>query len=336
MQRKILTIVLGLGLLTCACRQSSNAGKSETQNDTLKYDNAITPQFNSDSAYAYVKQQVDFGTRVPGSAGHKKCEKYIVDELNRHGADTVILQSAEVTAFNGDSLPITNILAQFNRENNYRVLLAAHYDTRPWADNESSDENRRRPILGANDGASGVGVLLEVARLLAEYTPQIGVDLLFVDAEDYGDASGWDRKDDTWCLGTQYWVGNMPYNQENKPAFGIVLDMVGGLDARFHREYYSNKHARSLVDKVWAAGANAGFADKFINEVGGSLVDDHVFINEAGIPCIDIVECNNAITRSFPPTWHTLNDDMSSIDKRSLLAAGQTVLNVLYGERNFR
>lgn len=175
--------------------------------------------------------------------------------------------------------------------------------------------------------------MLELARLLTDNRPQIGVDLLFVDAEDYGDYSGWGNNEETWCLGTQYWAGHNGYTPANKPRYGIVLDMVGGTNARFHREFYSNKAAKNVVDKVWSTAANSGYGNFFPNEVGGALIDDHLFIDRAGIPCIDIVECNNTITRSFPPTWHTLRDNMASIDTAPLKAVGQTVLNVVLSEK---
>ena len=290
-------------------------------------------KFNADSAYSYIKAQVSFGPRVPGTDSHRRCAEYIVGELVRHGVDTIKTQNAIVTAFNSDQLPITNIMGSINPDAKDRVLIAAHYDTRPWADNEVDEKDRNTPIDGANDGASGVGVMLELARLLTDNRPQIGVDLLFVDAEDYGDYSGWGNNEETWCLGTQYWAEHNGYTPANKPRYGIVLDMVGGTNAPFHREFYSNKAAKNVVDKVWSTAANSGYGNFFPNEVGGALIDDHLFIDRAGIPCIDIVECNNTITRSFPPTWHTLRDNMASIDTAPLKAVGQTVLNVVLSEK---
>ena len=186
------------------------------------------------------------------------------------------------------------------------------------------------PILGANDGGSGVGVLLEIARCLQERKPMIGVDILFVDAEDYGNSGD---NEDTWCLGTQYWIKNLPYSPSRMPQYGILLDMVGGKDAKFHREYVSQYVAPSIVDKVWTAAVASGYGDVFVNELGGSIVDDHVYVNQGGIPCIDIIETLNPQTMSFNPTWHTLDDNMSNIDRQSLKAVGQTVLNVIYNEQ---
>lgn len=310
------------------------AGSGDAASVSDKYPQAINEsvKFNSDSAYLYVEQQVAMGPRIPGTPGSARCIDYIASELRRHNADTVVLQKGTVKAFNGDELPITNIMGSFNSPARKRVLLAAHFDTRPWADSDPVEENRHEPIPGANDGASGVGVLLEVARQIGDNTPEIGVDMLFVDAEDYGQMSGFSNHDETWCLGTQYWTENMPYAADSLPAYGILLDMVGGMGAKFHREYISDKIAPELVDKVWAIADKSGFGDKFINVLGGGVVDDHVFLNKAGIPTIDIIESKNEATMSFPATWHTVSDDMDHIDPATLKAVGQTVLNVIYNE----
>lgn len=329
-------IVLTAALMLTGCG-SSETRKTEAE---IQSASAATPQlrakFRADSAYENVRRQVEMGPRVPGSEAHRRCAEFLANELARHGCDTVIVQNAIVSAFNGDELPISNIMGRFNVGNNRRILLVAHYDSRPWADNEDKEADRHMPVDGANDGASGVGVLLEIARVLGAERPDVGVDLLLVDAEDYGDSSGFSNQEDTWCLGTQYWVQHMPYGADNRPIFGMVLDMVGGTNARFHREYYSNQAAPSVVSKVWGIAAREGFSKIFIDEVGGSIIDDHVFINRAGIPCIDIIECNNALTHSFPPTWHTRSDNMSSIDQRSLQAVGKVVMAVIDSESSPR
>ncbi len=290
-------------------------------------------EFNADSAYRNVKAQVDFGPRVPGTDGHTRCARYLVSELARYGADTVTQQTTTVTAYNGDKLPINNIMGRFNKDASERMLLLAHWDTRPWADQEVRKVDRAKPILGANDGGSGVGVLLEIARCLQQEKPVIGVDILFVDAEDYGKMEGWGNNETTWCLGTQYWIKNHPYTKQNMPRYGILLDMVGGLDAKFNREYGSQQVASDIVDKVWAMAAASGYGDVFVNELGGNVIDDHVFVNQVGIPCINIIESINPATDSFNPTWHTLDDNMKNIDRQSLKAVGQTVLNLIYQEK---
>lgn len=325
--RFVNIIMLSLCWLLIAC-----SAKTETKSATNEEPKTIKPriEFNADSAYRNVKAQVDFGPRVPGMDSHAKCAKYLVDELRRYGADEVVEQKTTVTAFNGDKLPINNILGQFNKEAVTRVLLLAHWDTRPWADAEADESKHSTPILGANDGGSGVGVLLEIARCLSIEKPTIGVDILFVDGEDYGNSGG---SEDSWCLGTQYWAKNLPYAPECMPQYGILLDMVGGKDAKFSRDYVSQYVASHIVDKVWAMATASGYGNVFVNKMGGSVIDDHVYVNQANIPCIDIIENSNPATNSFNPTWHTLNDNMANIDRQTLKAVGQTVVNVIYNEQ---
>lgn len=288
--------------------------------------------FNADSAFAYLKRQVAMGPRVSGTPANEQCRAYIVSELMRHGVDTVMVQTGEVTAYNGDVLPIGNVFARIEPELSDRVLLVAHYDTRPWADSDPDSGNHNQPVLGANDGASGVAVLLEVARVLRDARPAVGVDFLFVDAEDYGQSAGFDLHDETWCLGTQHWLTEMPYAPDALPRYGVLLDMVGGMGAKFHREYFSDRAASSVVDRVWCVAASSGYGDRFVNSRGGAVIDDHVFLNQAGIPTVNIIETKNEQTRSFAPTWHTVNDNIDHIEPASLKAAGQTVVNLLHSE----
>lgn len=322
--------LISVCMLVVACSAKTGAGEEAK---TVVETHRPRIEFNADSAYRNVKAQVDFGPRVPGTDGHTRCAQYLVSELVRYGVDTVTQQTTTVTAYNGDKLPINNIMGRFNKNASDRVLLLAHWDTRPWADQEERKVDRVKPILGANDGGSGVGVLLEIARCLQQEKPSIGVDILFVDAEDYGKMEGWGNNDVTWCLGTQYWIRNHPYTKQNMPRYGILLDMVGGLDAKFNREYGSQQVASDIVDKVWAMASASGYGDVFVNELGGSVIDDHVFVNQIGIPCIDIIESLNPATKSFNPTWHTLDDNMKNIDRQSLKAVGQTVLNLIYQEK---
>lgn len=323
-----IKLAIAAAVLMTSC---AGTASKKSEREAPKYESAV--KFNADSAYSYIKKQVEFGPRVPGTANHKACANYLIEELKRHGVDSVYTQTATVTAYTGETLPITNIIGSINPETPSRVLIAAHYDTRPWADNDDDEAVRDTPIDGANDGASGVGVILELARALKDNRPDIGVDFLLVDAEDYGESSGLTSNEDSWCLGTQYWADNTGYTSDNRPKYGIVLDMVGGRDAKFHREYYSVRNAPAVVNKVWGAAARAGYSSFFPNRVGGALIDDHLFISRAGIPCIDIVECNNSRTGSFPPTWHTLQDNINNIDTAPLRAVGQTVLDVILSEK---
>lgn len=325
----IIAVAFCIATMSCRSTGSKDTTDNKDKTGTIK----VPAKFDSDSAYAYVAHQVAMGPRIPGTPANAECARYIRSELMRHGADTVTEQHATVTAYTGERLPINNILGSFNRNTTSRILLVAHYDTRPWADNDPEQTNHMEPVPGANDGASGVGVLLEIARQLAATRPEIGVDLLFVDAEDYGESAGFSNHDETWALGTQYWVEHMPYRQDNMPRYAILLDMVGGIDAKFHREYFSNTYARDIVDKVWSIASRSGYSNRFVNLDGGSIIDDHVYINRAGIPAINIIESKNEATKSFAPTWHTVKDDMNNIDRSSLKAAGQTVLNVIYNEK---
>lgn len=330
---KLINISI-LAACLCACGSSPAGNGSEAAAESAtRQDQAEWPAFNADSAYAFVGAQVAMGPRVPGTPAHIRCRDYIIDKMKSYGADTVILQSDHVVAFNGDRLPMHNILARFNTAAPRRILIAAHYDTRPWADSDASESNHSKPIDGANDGASGVGVALELARNLAITAPGIGVDFLLTDVEDYGtsDTSGNDE-DSSWALGAQYFAANSPYTPSDRPAYGILLDMVGGRDARFYREYFSERGARWVNSKVWQA-ANAEGITRFINDVRGAITDDHLFITQAGIPCIDIIECANPQTGAFPPTWHTLSDNMESIDAATLGDVGKTLMRVIYTEQ---
>lgn len=331
MNRILITLlaVIMTPIVVVSCKgKTSGAGSQSKTAEKV----ATLGAFNADSAYRYVGEQVAFGPRVPGTAAHDSCAAYLIRKFKSFGADSMIIQNAVVKAFNGDRLPITNIFVRYNADAPNRVLLAAHWDTRPWANMERTEENRNKPVPGANDGGSGVGVLLEIARNLGMGSPECGVDILLVDAEDYGDSSGFIDNDRTWCLGTQYWTDHMPYNSVNRPSYGILLDMVGGTGARFHCEHYSHMNARRPTVRVWSEAKALGFEDIFVNKVGGTVVDDHIFLNEAGIPTTDIIENLNEVTGDFPPTWHTLDDDMQHISRRTLDAVGKTVLNVVYKE----
>lgn len=319
MKTGLLTAAAAL-LLTAACGgRSADKGSAAPAEPDI-----VAAAFDADSAYAAVKAQVDMGPRNPGSPGHTAIIGWLQNELKRRGADTVAIQRGEI-----DGVGLTNITGSFNPSAKTRVLLAAHYDTRPWADEDPDEANHSKPLPGANDGASGVGVLLEIARQLGLDRPEIGVDLLFVDVEDSGDSGD----NESWCKGSQFWARNIPYSADAMPRYAILLDMVGGAGARFNREYMSLGQAGAVVDKVWAIGRAIGYADIFVNDPGGPVVDDHIFIGQAGIPAIDIIECNNAATGTFPPYWHTMADDMTAISAKTLGAVGTTVLTTLRREK---
>lgn len=293
-----------------------------------------TPLFDADSAYAFVAKQVAFGPRVPGTNGHRACGDWMVERLKAAGA-TVIEQTGTVTSFNNERLPLRNIIGQFNPERKERILLLAHWDTRPFADKD--DERTNQPIDGANDGGSGVGILMEIARHLGAKDHGPGVDILFTDVEDHGQPSGAMTQDqesiETWCLGSQYWVKN-PHVSNYTARFGILLDMVGAKDARFNQEALSMKFAPGVVRKVWKTAAALGYAERFIPETKYFVgIDDHVPVNEVlRIPTIDIIEFDPA-TQAFGPYWHTHDDAMAVIDRTTLSVVGRTVLEVVWQER---
>lgn len=315
--------------------QSCSGSKTQRADTSVQESvEVVVPQFNADSAYQYVKQQVDFGPRVPNSKEHVACGNYLADELERHGA-VVTNQYADLMAYNGTILKSRNIIGSFQPENKKRVALFAHWDTRPWADADTDAKNLYTPILGANDGASGVGVLLEIARLISQQQPTIGVDIIFLDSEDYGTHQMEENTvgETAWCLGSQYWARN-PHVQGYNARYGILLDMVGGQQPTFYREYESERYAKGVNKKVWNTAKKLGHHNYFIDQLGGRVTDDHIFINElAGIPTIDIIPHDPSGVYSFDPHWHTVKDDMDNINPATLQVVGNVVTNVIYNEK---
>lgn len=299
--------------------------------------NPVGPTFNADSALAFCEVQCDFGPRIMNSEAHEKCGKWIVEKFRQFGCE-VETQKADLKGYDGTILKNTNIIAHYNPKATTRILLCAHWDSRPWADNDPDSANWRKPVMAANDGASGVGVMLEIARLLQadkKLNAQIGVDFVCFDAEDWGTPQWADVQDqgDSWALGAQYWSENK--SADYQPRYGILLDMVGGQGAQFYREGMSMQYASSIVKKVWRAARQAGYGSFFPNSDGGMITDDHIPVNQkAKIPTIDIIpyypDCQQS---SFGPTWHTVSDDMAHLDKNTLKAVGQTIIQVLYTEK---
>jgi len=293
-----------------------------------------TPLFDPDSAFAFVAQQVAFGPRVPGTAAHTACADWMVQRLKNAGAQ-VVEQTGTVAIYTGQRLPLRNIFASWKPEVKERILLLAHYDTRPFADKD--EERKNEPIDGANDGGSGVGVLLEIARHLSAKEHGPGVDILFTDVEDHGQPSGAMAMDensmDTWALGAQYFAKNPPVPGYSA-RFGILLDMVGAKDAVFYREAISMQFAPAIVSKVWRTAAALGHGDRFVQETKYFVgTDDHVPINQVlRIPTIDVIEYH-ASSGAFHPSWHTHDDNMEVIDRATLQAVGRTVLEVVWKER---
>ncbi len=319
-----------------ACNNSGNqrqaaSGKLQAKDPVQRVQ---VPEFNPDSAYAYIEKQLSFGPRVPNTTAHKACGKWMVSKFESFGA-VVLTQEDRVEAFDGTLLQMKNIIAQFEPEKANRLLLMAHWDSRPYADHDPDESRRNEPIAGANDGASGVGVLLEIARQLQGSKPTMGIDIILFDAEDYGvpDHLDFEWSADTWCLGSQYWAKN-PHKKDYYARYGILLDMVGAKNATFTQEEVSVHYAKSVVDQVWKTARELGYGQYFPYTKTPQIVDDHRYVNELiGIPSIDIVQYDPATESNFGSFWHTHNDNLDVIDKATLQAVGDVVLNVIFNEQ---
>jgi glutaminyl-peptide cyclotransferase len=291
------------------------------------------PDFKADSAYAYIKAQVDFGPRIPNTAAHKACGDYLVSRLKQFGCE-VISQDFVATRFDGKKFNARNIIGSINPNVAKRILLTAHWDTRWIADKDPKDP--KATFDGANDGGSGVGVLLELARTIqqAQQKPNVGIDLIFFDAEEFGEPEDFKGKpqENSWCKGSQYWAANK--HKPNYTAYyGILLDMVGAKGAVFPHEGQSMQYAPMIVRNIWDIASRLGYSTVFIDAEGGGLTDDHVAVNEvAKIQMIDIIELHPNDSKTFGYYHHTKADNMSVIDKNTLKAVGQTVLTTLYQE----
>ena len=333
-----LLYIIGIAVLI-ACNTTT-----KTQGDEQR---AVTATFNADSAFLFCQQQCDFGPRTMNSEAHERCAEWIEQKFRQYGYD-VQLQHADLKGYDGTILKSTNIIATMpigtsatttpsaSAEGLPRILICAHWDSRPWADNDPDSTNWHKPVMAANDGASGVAVMLELARLLGNNDSLgVAVDFICFDAEDWG-VPQWSNEvgSDSWALGAQYWASDNSGLIAHNYQYGILLDMVGGQGAKFYQEGFSLQHARTIVDKVWQAAHAAGYGSFFPMQQGGYVTDDHVPVNEqAHIPCIDIInhypDCPQS---SFGPTWHTVNDDMQHIDRNTLEAVGQTLIQLIFSE----
>ncbi len=321
--------MLAVALAMAACGSNRRASIGAAQEP-------VGPPFNADSALAFCAAQCGFGPRVMNGPAHDRCGEWIRAKFAGYGCE-VASQRATLTGWDGTELSGENIIASYQPGMAERVLICAHWDSRPWADNDPDSANWRTPVMGANDGASGVAVMLEIARLLASDTARldVGVDFVCFDAEDWGVPQWGDAVTDgsSWALGAQHWAGS-PHRDGYTARFGILLDMVGGHGAQFWQEGGSARYARDVVRKVWGAARVAGYGSFFPEMRGATVTDDHVPVNESlGIPTIDVIPFYPDCDRStFGPTWHTVSDDMGHIDKGTLKAVGQTIVQVLYSE----
>ncbi len=293
----------------------------------------VSPNFCADTAYRFVADQVAFGPRTPGSVAHRRCAVYIVRQMWRW-CDTVVVQPFSATLWNGTVVQGKNIIATVKGNKNAgdrRIMLAAHWDSRFWADHDPDEANRKSPIVGANDGASGAGVLMELARVLSAMPPAVSVDFVFFDVEDQGVPEWADAyKDDSWCLGSQYWSLH-PHVPYYTAVYGILLDMVGTQQPRYSKEEVSRTYASGITNKVWNMAEAMGHGSVFVQTETDPILDDHYYVNRlAGIPMLDIVQ--NGASGSFFEQWHTLGDNMEHVSSASLGLCGEVLLKTIYAD----
>jgi len=325
--------VFALCVIFFACNNPDKNKIEKINTGQPKGSTVDVPVFNQDSAFLFVKKQTDFGPRVPNTATHAQCASWLEETLKKYSGH-VVVQQAKVRAYNGTLLNMKNIIASFNPEAPGRILLCSHWDSRPYADWDEDESKHRTPIDGANDGASGVGVLLEVARIISSNKLNTGVDIILFDTEDYGEPQNDNNeyKEDNWGLGSQYWSKN-PHAPNYKANYGILLDMVGVENANFTKEGFSMQYAPDVVNKVWEAASRIGYGHYFSAAETAPITDDHYYINKiSSIPTIDIIHHDNNTRSGFYKYWHTTNDNIGNIDKNALKAVGQTLLTVLYEE----
>lgn len=326
---RIILILLTFSLLSCGGTSQKVAenmaflAESESAAPGDVMTDAPLGDFDADSAYNYLAKQVNFGPRVPNTDSHIATGDWLVSELRKYGLK-VIEQKTRLKAFDGTILNARNIFGQINPDARNRILLLAHWDSRPWADKDPDPSKRNLPVDAANDGASGVAVLLEIARQLSLNPINRGVDILFVDAEDWGT----EGDDDSWALGTQYFVENPPV-KGYAPEFAVLLDMVGGENATFCREFFSEKAAPRLAEEIWQTAGQLGYDKMFLNRMGSAIMDDHVQLIKAGVPAIDIIEYHPESDIGFNPRWHTTSDNLDGISKSTLKVVGSTLLQFL-------
>lgn len=337
-----LTFIL-LSLLIVSCSGAKSGQSAAETMEFLAESESVAPgdvmttatlgDFNADSAYNYLARQVAFGPRVPNTEAHRLTGDWLAEQLNGFGAD-VTQQKMQLKAFDGTILDSRNIFARFpakasdssessgNHASSPPILLLSHWDSRPWADQDPDPQKRNLPVDGANDGASGVAVLLEIARQISLNPLDVPVDILFVDAEDWGS----EGDDDSWALGTKYFVENPPVKKYS-PRYAVLLDMVGGDGAVFCREYYSERYASEVAEKFWQTAHKSGYSEMFPNKMGSAVMDDHIQLIRGGIPAIDIIEYHPG--SGFNSRWHTTADNLDGISKKTLDAVGKTLLEFL-------
>ncbi len=298
------------------------------ENNTTENGAVLEPaDFMTDSCYAFIQKQVAFGPRVPGNANHAACGNWLIEKFKSYNC-SVKEQVGSMPNWEGGNTPVRNIIASVHAGATKRIVLAAHWDSRPYGDKDPDPSKHKQPIDGANDGASGVGVLLELARISKDLPEDIGVDFILFDSEDGGKPE-WapDGENDaySWCLGSQFWAKQKP---QRTMRYAVLLDMVGAEGARFHKEGYSMQSAGNAVNRIWGHAAKLGYGEYFPNEETAGIVDDHLFMIQANVPSLDIVDMRPNFMGTqfeFGGSHHTHSDNMSVISKPTLKAVGHTL-----------
>lgn len=315
-------------LVLAGCNHKQEQQRQSVQK--IDYAQVAIPAFDADSAYSYVEAQLGFGFRTPGSKGWQQCADYLVAQMQRW-CDTVIVQHFNATLWDGSRMPGKNIISTINPDAPQRILLAAHWDSRLWADHDPDDSKTRQHVPGANDGASGVAALMEMARGMSAMRPSVGVDIIFFDVEDQGQPEWAETYDDnTWCKGSQYWSQNrhVPYYTA---VYGVLFDMIGTHEPRFTKEEVSRHYAPAITNKIWSVASELGHSGIFVDRNTDPILDDHLYVNQiAGIPMVDIVQ--NSPNGSFFTHWHTTTDDLQAVSAESLKTVATVTMKTIYGD----
>lgn len=287
----------------------------------------VIPEFQKDSAYAFIEKQLSFGTRVPGSPSHKATKDYLVAKLKSFGA-SVTVQEFKASFLTVKNAEAYNIIASYQPKARKRISLAAHWDSRLIAEKDGDASKKNMAIPGANDGASGVGVLLEIARLLQQSSPGIGIDIILFDAEDQGEIG----TGDNWCLGSRYW-SKTPHVPNYQAMYGILLDMVGAKNAVFGYEGYSKQNGPVYLEKIWKLAQQMGYGNYFQSINKPPIEDDHYHMMVGrGYPVIDIIDLSGNQEKTFGDYHHTHDDNIEVIDVQTLNAVGRVVTAVIFKE----
>lgn len=315
-------LVLSLTVLA-SCNQTSNeTSNAETTEISSNLISVKKLNFSAENAYKNIDKQLSFGYRIPGTPSHLKCANWLFSQLTSLCDTSYFQKGTSKNPTTGKPIPIYNLIGSINPKATKRMIFASHWDSRPFADQD--DEKKDQPILAANDGASGVAVILELARILKTTKPDWGVDFILFDAEDLGVP----EIDNSFCLGSQYWGKNLHIPSYNA-NFGVLLDMVGGKNAQFMFEENSNQYANWILVHTWQIAKELGHDNHFILQSIGAITDDHKYVYEATkIPMIDIIQYDP--NTGFAPYWHTHDDNLDAIDKSTLDAVGNTLLNLIF------